>query len=267
MRTDQRPEAKPTVTVVIPARYGSSRFPGKPLAQLNGMPLIQHVYERTARIPSVDCTLVATDDERIARAVRGFGGEVVLSETPFRTGTDRVAALARQRAGEIFVNLQGDESPLHPELLSDLIVPFLATEAPMGTLKRRLTSREGLRNAAIVKVVTDQQGRALYFTRAPVPCVRDAAPETVVEGLHFMHLGIYIFRRATLLRLADLPTSALEAAESLEQLRALEHGIPIQVWETRYPSVRIDTPEDLRDAARVLRDTRHSTVLHPLHEG
>ncbi len=261
------PNSRPTVTVVIPARYGSSRFPGKPLAQLNGVPVIQHVYERATRVPSVDRTLVATDDERVAQVVRTFGGEVVLSDTPFRTGTDRVAAVARQGPGDVFVNLQGDEILLHPDLLTDLIAPFLTANATMGTLKRRLTSTDALQNPAVVKVVTDQQGEALYFSRTPVPCVRDAPPGTVVPGLHFVHLGIYIFRRATLLRIAELPTSPLEAAENLEQLRALEHGIPIRVWETRHPSLRIDTPDDLREAADVLRGIGNSTVLHPLHEG
>jgi 3-deoxy-manno-octulosonate cytidylyltransferase (CMP-KDO synthetase) len=240
------------VTVVIPARYGSSRFPGKALALLRGKPLIQHVYERARVAPRVDQVIIATDDPRIADMVKRFGAEVVLSNDPFRTGTDRVAGVARQRPGEVFINLQGDEIPLHPELVTDLVGPFVASGALMGTLKRRLSSAEALQNPGVVKVVTDRAGKALYFSRAPVPVIRDEGPGAMRAGLHFMHLGIYAYTRETLLRLADLPTTPLEAAESLEQLRALEHGIPVTVWETQHPSLRVDTPEDLAAAERAL---------------
>ena len=240
------------VTVVIPARFGSSRFPGKPLAMLMGKPLIQHVYERAQASPLISQVLVATDDARIRDAVDGFGGTVVMTTEPFRTGTDRVAAVARQLPAQVFVNLQGDEIILHPELLTDLVMPFLASGAGMGTLKRRLTSMAEVRNPGVVKVVTDQQGEALYFSRAPIPHVRDGAQESVA-WLHYVHLGIYIYTRETLLRLAELPTSPLEDTEKLEQLRALEHGIRIRVWETTHPSLRIDTPEDLKEAEHVLQ--------------
>ncbi len=246
------PNANQPVTVVIPARFGSSRFPGKPLAPLAGKPMIQHVYERTQASPGVGRVLVATDDERIRKTVAAFGGAVVMPQGTFRTGTDRVAAVARETPGDIFINLQGDEIALHPELLTDLIRPFLAGGAGMGTLKRALTSSDEVRNPAIVKVVTDGEGRALYFSRAPIPCVRDLGPGKFAAGLHYVHLGIYIYTRETLLRLAALPTSPLEDAEKLEQLRALEAGIPIRVWETRHPSLRIDTPADIREAAAVL---------------
>jgi len=240
------------VTVVIPARFGSSRFPGKPLAMLMGKPLIQHVYERAQASPMVNQVLVATDDARIRDAVHGFGGTVVMTTEPFRTGTDRVAAVARQLPAQVFVNLQGDEIILHPELLTDLVMPFLASGAGMGTLKRRLTSMADVRNPGVVKVVTDQQGEALYFSRAPIPHVRDGANESAA-WLHYVHLGIYIYTRETLLRLAELPTSPLEGTEKLEQLRALEHGIRIRVWETTHPSLRIDAPEDLKEAELVLQ--------------
>jgi len=241
-----------SVTVVIPARFGSSRFPGKPLARLAGKPMVQHVYERVRPVPEVGEVLVATDDRRIYDAVIGFGGQAVLTEEPYRTGTDRVAGIARRRQGEVFVNLQGDEIALQPDLFRDLIVPFLESAAAMGTLKRRLTAEDELANPGMVKVVTDRAGRALYFSRAPIPHERDGAAGRVHPGLHFLHLGLYIYRRETLLRLADLPTGRLEDAEKLEQLRALEEGIPIQVWETRHPSLRIDTPQDLEEAARTL---------------
>lgn len=241
-----------SVTVVIPARFGSSRFPGKPLALLAGKPMVQHVYERVRPVPEVGEVLVATDDQRIYNAVAGFGGKAVLTEEAYRTGTDRVAGIARRLQGEVFVNLQGDEIALHPDLFRDLIRPFLQSDAPMGTLKRRLTAEDELANPGLVKVVTDRSGRALYFSRAPIPHERDGRAGQAHPGLHYLHLGLYIYRRETLLRLADLPTGRLEDAEKLEQLRALEEGIPIHVWETRHPSLRIDTPQDLEAAARTL---------------
>lgn len=247
------PNQTPPVTVVIPARFGSSRFPGKPLALLAGKPLIQHVYERALSAPGVDRVFVATDDIRIRNAVTAFGGTVTMPTGRFRTGTDRVAAVARQMRGRIFVNLQGDEIMLHPRLLTDLIEPFLVSGAGMGTLKRALSSSADLRDPSIVKVVTDANGDALYFSRAPIPCDRARGAGNFVAGLHYVHLGIYIYTRETLLRMAQLPTSPLEDAEKLEQLRALEHGIRIRVWETTHPSLRIDTPQDLRKAAAVLR--------------
>lgn len=242
----------PSVIVVIPARYGSSRFPGKPLARLAGKPMIQHVYERVRDVPHIRQVLVATDDQRIGEAVAGFGGQVILSQEPYRTGTDRVAGVARQVAGDVFVNLQGDEIALHPGLFSDLIVPFLDSRAEMGTLKRRMTAAEDLANPGIVKVVTDQRDDALYFSRAAIPHVRDGEPAPGQSGLHYVHLGLYIYRRDTLMRIAGLPTGRLEEAEKLEQLRALEAGIRIRVWETSHPSLRIDTPQDLADAAQTL---------------
>lgn len=255
------PNPTPPVTVVIPARFGSSRFPGKPLALLAGKPLIQHVYER-AHAPGVHRVLVATDDVRIRKAVTAFGGTVMMPEGRFRTGTDRVAAVARQTPGDVFVNLQGDEIALHPGLLTDLIGQFLESGAGMGTLKRALTSSKEVANPGIVKVVTNSNGEALYFSRAPIPCDREKGPGNFVAGLHYVHLGIYIYTRETLLRITELPTSPLEEAEKLEQLRALEHGVRIRVWETGHQSLRIDTPKDLREAESALkRMTRQRTPV------
>lgn len=241
-QTSSKP--KPDVTVVIPARYGSSRYPGKPIAMLGHKPIIQHVYERAAACRAVSDVVVATDDQRIQRKVEEFGGQAVLTTGDFRSGTDRVASIARSRTGRFFLNLQGDEIPADPELLTDLIEPFVESGAEMGTLKRALHTADELLNPAVVKVVTDQQGRALYFSRAPIPLVRDDPDRQAVKGLHFIHLGVYIYTRETLLRLTELPTSSLEEAEKLEQLRALDHGITIQVWETQHGSLRIDTPAD-----------------------
>jgi len=238
-------KATPSVMVVIPARYGSSRFPGKPLVMLGRKPMIQHVYEQAAACRAVTEVLVATDDERIKQAVEGFGGRAVIVAGDYRTGTDRVAGVARIFGGDYFVNLQGDEIPLQPDLLADLIEPFIKSGVEMGTLKRTIDSTEDVHNPSVVKVVTDHLGDALYFSRAPIPLVRDDPGRHAVGGLHYVHLGLYMYRRDTLLKLASLPTGRLENAEKLEQLRALEHGIPIKVWETTHASLRVDTPKDL----------------------
>jgi len=258
-------KAAPSVTVVIPARYGSSRFPGKPLVMLARKPMIQHVYEQAAACRMVTEVLVATDDERIKQAVEGFGGRAVMVAGDYRTGTDRVAGVARMFGGDYFLNLQGDEIPLQPDLLADLIDPFLKSDAGMGTLKRTIDSTEDVHNPSVVKVVTDQVGNALYFSRAPIPLVRDDPGRRAVEGLHYVHLGLYIYRRDTLLKFASLPTGRLEDAEKLEQLRALEHGIAIRVWETKHDSLRVDTPDDVEAAAEKLQQgdgiTRESGSL------
>ena len=249
----QPAKATPSVTVVIPARYGSSRFPGKPLVMLGQKPMIQHVYEQAVACRVVTEVLVATDDERIKQAVEGFGGRAVMVTGDYRTGTDRVAGVARIFDGDYFVNLQGDEIPLQPDLLEDLIEPFIKGSTGMGTLKRTIDSTEAVHNPSVVKVVTDHVGNAIYFSRAPIPLVRDDAGHHAIEGLHYIHLGLYMYRRDTLLKLASLPTGRLEDAEKLEQLRALEYGIPIRVWETEHVSLRVDTPEDVESVAEKLQ--------------
>jgi len=242
-----------SVVVVIPARYGSSRFPGKPLVKLNGKPMIQHVYERAVACRVVSDVLVATDDDRIKQAVEQFGGRIVMVNGDYRTGTDRVAAVARMFAGEFFMDLQGDEIPLNPDLLADLIEPFIQSGAEMGTLKRAMDSTEDLYNPAVVKVVTDARGYALYFSRAPIPLLRDDPDRRVVGGLHYMHLGVYMYTKEALLRFAALPTSRLEDAEKLEQLRGLDNGIRIRVWETQHASLRVDQQEDVPDVAEKMQ--------------
>lgn len=244
------PSHRQSVTVVIPARLSSSRFPGKPLAMLAGKPLIRQVYEHVAYSAGVNHVLVATDDIGIHNTVKAFGGAAMMVEGPFRCGTDRVAAVARQIPGQFFLNLQGDEVVLDPHLITDLIDVFLDSGAGIGTLKRRLISMNDYMNPDVVKVITDQSGKALYFSRAPIPHHRD---QQHVVGHWYMHLGIYLYTRQMLLHFSELPTGQLEVVEKLEQLRALEHGVPIQVWETAHPSLRIDTSDDLEEAAAVLR--------------
>jgi 3-deoxy-manno-octulosonate cytidylyltransferase (CMP-KDO synthetase) len=222
---------------------------------LNGKPMIQHVYERAAACQAVSDVLVATDDSRIQQAVEQFNGRAVMVSGDFRTGTDRVAAVASMSAGDLFVNLQGDEIPLNPKVLDDLIHPFIQSGADMGTLKRTIETTEDLHNPAVVKVVTDSSGYALYFSRAPIPLVRDDPDRRVVGGLHYVHLGLYMFKKETLFKFAALPTGLLEDAEKLEQLRALHHGIRIRVWETTQASLRVDQPEDVEAVADTLRNS------------
>ena len=229
---------------------------------------------RRPRVPKVK-VLVATDDARIHESVRRFGGWSTMVTEPCRTGTDRVAAAVRELSCEIVVNLQADEIPFSPDLLLDLIDPFLASDAQMGTLRRPLLGGEEFTCPSVVKVVTDRQGRALYFSRAPIPHVRDSVRE---DGSPFaaLHVGVYIFRRQTLNRFAALASGELEQAERLEQLRALEHGIPIQVWDTAHASLRIDTREDLERAeaswdelraGRVPGDSESQKTGRGFHEG
>lgn len=253
----------PRVSVCIPARFGSSRFPGKPLVLVGGKPLIQHVYEAVQSTEGVGEIVVLTDHQDIFRTVRNFGCQALMVKEACRTGTDRVAKVADQLQYDVVVNLQADEIPQHPGLLQDLILPFLHTTDGMGTLKRSIRDAAELNNASIVKVVTDQKGQALYFSRSAIPYWRDGKQDSHTP-FAWMHLGIYIFRKPTLLALSRLPTGVLEEAEKLEQLRALEYGIPIRVWETRHASLRIDNPEDV-SIAEVQLASSHSSGHSPPH--
>jgi 3-deoxy-manno-octulosonate cytidylyltransferase (CMP-KDO synthetase) len=247
--------ARSLVAVVIPARYGSSRFPGKPLARLGDTTLIQQVYDRVRLVAGVGRIVVATDDARIREVVEGFGGDAVLTDGNSRTGSDRVAEVARTIPADVYINLQGDEIPLDPGLLEDLIVPFLASgEAEVGTLKHVLSQERDLLDPNVVKVITDRQGFALYFSRSPIPYRRDRrdGEGLMIPGQHWKHLGIYAYTNAALARFAGLPSGVLEEAEQLEQLRLLEAGVKIRVWETQHASLRVDTPADLAKAEHIL---------------
>ena len=238
------------VAVIIPARYGSSRFPGKVLTPVQSRPLIQWVYEAAARSGLVNRVVVATDDTRIHDAVAGFGGEVMMTSARPRTGSDRCAEVAKKMAEEIIINLQADELLKGPEMLDE--ISSIMTENPavlMGTLKRELTSANELWNRNVVKVVTDHEDYALYFSRSPIPHIRDrvlSEEEGLPAKTFFKHLGIYAYRRDFLLLFSALPTTRLEDLEKLEQLRAIESGFRIKVKETGHESYRIDTPEDLK---------------------
>jgi 3-deoxy-manno-octulosonate cytidylyltransferase (CMP-KDO synthetase) len=235
------------VAVIIPARYGATRFPGKPLADLAGKPLIAHVVERAQRARGVDVVAVATDDDRIARAVRSAGGEAILTG-PAATGTDRVAEAARKLAPrpEIVVNLQGDEPLIEPGAI-EAVIGAMAGGVRMATLARPLAEGE-LERPQVVKVVTRASGDALYFSRAPIPHRRAGGESALARA----HVGIYAFTAAFLETFTALAPGRLEGEEALEQLRALEHGYDIRVADTGYRGFGIDTPEDLERARALL---------------
>lgn len=247
------------ITAIIPARYGSTRFPGKALADLGGKPMIQHVFERTSRARHLSQVIVATDDQRIADAVTRFGGTVVMTSPDHETGTDRLAEVAQGLTSDIIVNVQGDEPLIEPAMIDQAIEPFLHDKSlQMGTLKCRITCLHDFLSPNVVKVVTDQRGYALYFSRSPLPFFRDKwqdlKDESFASGrlLCHKHVGLYVYQRDFLIRYAALPPSPLELAEKLEQLRALENGVPIRVVETTFESLGVDTPEDLAKARQRL---------------
>ncbi|MEM9598553.1 MAG: 3-deoxy-manno-octulosonate cytidylyltransferase [Acidobacteriota bacterium] len=237
----------------IPARFGSTRLPGKPLRPLAGRTMIEHVYRRVASVPSLDRTVVLTDDDRIAEAVRGFGGEVEMTPEDCASGTDRIAWAARRWAGvSAVVNVQGDEPLLDPKAVDRLARHLRDTDDGMATLAAPFeTGGDGdrLHDPHAVKVVLDRDGYALYFSRAPIPFPRNAEGSGAL-----LHLGLYAYRTEVLLRLAELPPSPLERRESLEQLRALENRIPIRVLELDAPAhPGVDTEDDLARAEALLR--------------
>lgn len=231
--------------IVIPARYASSRLPGKPLLKATGKYLVQHVYENAAR-SRADAVIVATDDPRIADAVRSFGGRVMMTRDDHPSGTDRVAEVACRLEADIIVNLQGDEPQMDPAIL-DVLPNLLVNdaEAAMATLAVPIKSLEQWRDPNCVKAVCDQRGRALYFSRSPIPYVRDGDPDFARQPPRFLqHLGLYAYRREFLLHLATLPPEPLEELEKLEQLRVLAQGHKIAVGVVNHAGRGVDTPAD-----------------------
>ena len=235
------------VLVVLPARFASTRLPGKPLLRDTGKYLVQHAWEQARKIASASAVVVATDDERIASAVRGFGGEAVMTSPSCATGSDRVAEVAASRSEEFVVNLQGDEPEFEPGDVDRLVAAMREDPSlPLGTLAAVALPAERER-PSVVKVVCDRRGRALYFSRAAIPHHRDAGADA---GPTLRHVGVYVFRREALAEFTRLPQTPLERAESLEQLRALEHGWPIRVIVGERAPPGIDTREDYDDFVR-----------------
>lgn len=245
-------KAQGGVIAVIPARYDSSRFPGKPLASIAGKPMIQHVIERARQARRVSRIIVATDDDRIRATVSSFGGESVMTRRDHRSGTERIAEVAVHTPAEIYVNVQGDEPLISPDVI-DAAVDAISSDAEVqvATLCVPISQPAKIMDPNVVKVVADFDGNALYFSRAPIPWVRDASQP--VAARHFKHIGIYAFRRAALLEFPTLPPGELEHLEQLEQLRWLENGYRIRVGECDYTGVAVDVPADVPRVEEFLR--------------
>jgi len=254
------------VVGIIPARYGSTRLPGKPLASIGGKPMIELVYRSATKAKVLDRVIVATDDQRIEAAVKTFGGEVMMTSPDHASGTDRLAEVARKIKADWLVNLQGDLPFVHAATITRAVQPLRKDHSiPMGTVCTAIYDKAEWHNPNVVKVLKDRAGYALYFTRAPIPYARhegldpsgrkrSARSKRRLWG--YRHLGLYVYRRDFLLKFARLLPTALERIESLEQLRALENGFRIYVAEVNERAVEVDTPKDLRRAASYLK--RHS---------
>lgn len=248
-----------TSIVIIPARYDSTRFPGKPLYPLKGIPVIQHVYENAQRARLADDVIVATDSETIFERVLAFGGKAVMTDKKHPSGTDRIAEVAASINCDIIVNVQGDEPLVRPEMIDDVITILDDERASIGTLIKRIENPDEIIDPNVVKVVFDKEGFALYFSRAPVPYYRDEwkhitnIRHSTFNMQHcFKHVGIYGYKRNILLALAAMEPTKLEKIEKLEQLRALENGMKIKVKETLFETCGVDTPEDIERVEKCL---------------
>jgi 3-deoxy-manno-octulosonate cytidylyltransferase (CMP-KDO synthetase) len=231
---------------VIPARFASSRLPGKPLALIADKPMIQWVYEQAAKAAQIDRVIVATDHEKILKTVKSFGGEVVLTDPDLASGTDRVAAAVQNIETNVVINLQGDEPFVEPELLNQLVLVFKDPEIYIATPIKKIESNLDLNNPNAVKVVKDKTNYALFFSRTAIPFLRDHDKAKWTDHyLYYRHIGIYAYRKDFLHTLTALPVSQLEQAEKLEQLRVLENGYKIYTVETDYESISVDTQDDL----------------------
>ncbi|HTQ61255.1 MAG TPA: 3-deoxy-manno-octulosonate cytidylyltransferase [Candidatus Solibacter sp.] len=241
----------PEVVIVIPARYGSTRLPGKPLVSLAGKTMIQHVYERAKIAERASRVIVATDDERIMKAVENFGGLARMTRADHRTGTERVAEVAAHEKGDVFVNVQGDEPLLDPTAIDTGVNALLEEPAAaIATVATPIKTPADIMDPNVVKTVLDFDSNALYFSRAPVPWVRDTASKIQVR--HLKHLGLYAFQRDALLEYPTLPQGELERIEQLEQLRWLENGWKIRVAEVEHDAVSVDVPEDVARVEKLL---------------
>jgi 3-deoxy-manno-octulosonate cytidylyltransferase (CMP-KDO synthetase) len=253
---------KQTIIAIIPARYGSTRFPGKALVLIKDKPMIQWVYERAKRSTLIGRVIVATDDDRIRAAVESFGGEAIMTSPNHATGTDRIAEVAQKVECELVVNVQGDEPLIRPEMIDQAIRPLADDPSiPMGTLCKKIDRREEAFDPNVVKVVFDRNGFALYFSRAPIPWDRDrwsgksSFVDLTLGAAMYKHIGLYVFRRDFLLDYARLPQTALEAVEKLEQLRVLELGSRIRITITEHESFGVDIPDDLSKILKRLKES------------
>jgi 3-deoxy-manno-octulosonate cytidylyltransferase (CMP-KDO synthetase) len=241
---------------VIPARFASTRFPGKVLASIASKPMLAHVYERASQARYLTGVMIATDDEQVAEVARNFGARVRMTRSDHISGTDRVAEAVSSENCDIVVNIQGDEPLIDPDAIDAAILPMVHDEdIQMATLRKRIEDASEITNPNVVKVVTDRAGDAIYFSRCPIPYVRDLGSGMGGRGsagaAYFKHVGLYVYRRDFLMAYPELPVGPLEEVERLEQLRALENGYRIRVVETEYESLGVDTPEDLERVAHL----------------
>ncbi len=244
------------ILCVIPARYASTRLPGKPLVRIGHKPMIRHVYERACRATTIDEVIIATDDARIERAARAFGAKVVMTDPALPSGTDRVHAAIKERTADVIINLQGDEPFIDPRLLDQLAAMFENPEVRIATPVAPVSSFQELTDSNLVRVTRDINGRALYFSRATIPFVRDEPDmEKWPAAVPFYrHIGIYAYRKEILARLTQLPPTMLEKAEKLEQLRFLESGYAIHTLLSDYQALSVDTEEDLETAQQIVNE-------------
>ncbi|MDR3046642.1 MAG: 3-deoxy-manno-octulosonate cytidylyltransferase [Bacteroidales bacterium] len=235
---------------VIPARYNSSRFEGKPLADICGKPMIWWVYQQAKKVKEFSAVFVATDDERIEKVCQDYGIEVLMTASTHKTGTDRVAEVARQVGGDLFVNIQGDEPLIEPKMIQQVIEIFKDESVYFGTLKKEIKDRDAIQDMNTVKVVTDLKGDALYFSRSAIPSNIKNGKVTRT----YKHIGIYAYKRDFLFKYTTLPQTELEISESLEQLRAVEHGYKLRVHETEFETIGVDMPEHIAFVEDILKN-------------
>ena len=235
------------IAAIIPAWYASTRFPGKPLADIKGRPMIEHVYNRVKDIDEIEKVIIATDDQRIYQQVEEFGGTVLMTSSNLKSGTDRIAEAAAKLEVDIVVNVQGDEPLLKQEMVREAIQPFYEDSTVlMSTLKKEIIDPSEINNPNVVKVVTDKKENALYFSRNPIPYPRN-------EGtIYYKHIGLYVYNKQFLIEYSQLQQTSLEKSESLEQLRVLENGYKIRVVETKYNSIGVDVPEDILKVEKMM---------------
>ncbi len=247
---------------IIPARFASSRLMGKPLADIGGKPMIQHTYESTSKAKLISRVIVAVDDHRVYQAVKKFGGEVIMTPADIATGSDRIAYVASQLStSDIIVNIQGDEPFINGQMIDQAIEPLLFDKSiNVSTLAKKISSVSELKSNSVVKVVFDSRNFALYFSRTPIPFVRDANNflERFQSADFYKHIGLYVFRTKTLDFFTSLQPTYLEQIEKLEQLRLLENGIKIKIVETEYESLSVDTPDDLEKARSFYKKMKSS---------
>lgn len=239
----------PHILAVIPARYASIRLPGKMIAQLCGKPLVMHAYQRACSARLIDKVVIAADDSRIVDALSEYDVPVMMTNPDHACGTDRIAEVAMKIQADIIVNVQGDEVTIEPETIDAVIEPLLEqSDIVMATARHQITDVASINDPNVVKVVCDARGHALYFSRSPIPCIRDLNNHEEKPKCYWQHVGLYAYRRDFLTKFSEMPQTPLEKLEKLEQLRALENGYKIAVVETNHISIGVDTPEDLEKA-------------------